>query len=137
MPILPLPSQTAPIAFSDCGADAVPFESAEAAWFWYIAAAQAMADGARIKAGLSVVRPCEPVDIFRAVEVLYRRKSLTMDHVLVLRHYGRRGLAPDKNRAKEIRAARLWQEALEKLSVIFEQKKIITPQTHFFFHEMA
>lgn len=132
MPILPLPARPAPIPFSDCGADTVPFDSVEAAWFWYIAAAQAMADGARVKAGLSVVRPCEPLDIFRVVERLYRAKELAMDHILVLRHYGRRGMAPDITRAKEIRAARLWEEAMNKLEAILAHKKIIHEPRNFF-----
>ena len=39
----------------------MPFESAEEAWFWFIAAQQAKCDGARFMSGAGdVPRPCEP-----------------------------------------------------------------------------
>lgn len=108
---------------------ATPFDSAEEAWFWFIQAQQARIDGAQISRGLSLVaRPCEPIDILQAVDRLYRQKDLDMDHLLVLRHYGRRMLPPDPRRAKELRAWRLWSDALSRLSTVLEQKKIICPQ---------
>jgi hypothetical protein len=113
-------------------AAATPFDSAEDAWFWFIKAQQARIDGARFSHGLGVTaRPCEPVDILQVVDRLYRQKNLTMDHLLVLRHYGRRMLPPDPRRAKEIRAWRLWTEALVQLAPPLEAKKIIRPQGMF------
>lgn len=103
-----------------------PFDSAEQAWFWFIQAQQARNDGARTAAGLGrQARPCEPLDILRVLDRLYRHRRLLMDHMLVLRHYGRRQLAPDPRRVKEIRAAKLWAEALERLEVPLERKGIV------------
>ncbi len=105
------------------------FESAEEAWLWFILAQEARNEGARITAGLSLVsRPCEPMDILKCVERLYRNRRLVMDHILVLRHYGKRQLPPDPARIKERRAAQLWDEALERLEPVFIRKGIVRPQ---------
>ncbi len=110
--------------------DSTPFTSAEEAWFWFIQAQAARADGARIVAGASdVSRPCEPVDIYRVMERLYRGRCLLMDHIMVLRHYGRRLLPPDPRRAKECRAHVLWSEALAKMEDIFIDKGIVAQRS--------
>ena len=104
----------------------VPFHSAEEAWFWFIAAQAARNDGARFVAGQGLLpRPCEPVDILRVLDRLYRQRMLLRDHLLVLRHYGRRHLAPDPRRIKEVRAYSLWTEALERIELVLIRKKIV------------
>jgi hypothetical protein len=106
--------------------DTVPFKSAEEAWFWFIQAQTARNEGARIMAGSGLYpRPCEPVDIIKALERLYRARRVMMDHVMVLRHYGQRMLSPDPRRAKEIRAHQLWTEALERLEEALVLKRIV------------
>ena len=115
-----------------------PFESTEEAWFWFIQAQQARNDGARIVAGSSMLkRPCEPVDILSILGRLHRNRVLQRDHLLVLRHYGRRGFAPDLYRVKEARACHLWCEAMEHLSVVFLRKGIIHPRPSSFATLMA
>lgn len=114
----------------DCekGCGAVPFRDAEEAWFWFIAAQSARNDGARFAAGQSLYpRPCEPIDILKVLDALYRKRRLVRDHLLVLRHYGRRHLPPDNRRAKEVRAFQLWHEALERIGTVLEKKGIIEP----------
>ena len=113
-------------------ASAQPFDSVEQAWFWFIQAQQARIDGARLSshAGL-VARPCEPIDILQTLDRLYRGRRLSMDHLLVLRHYGRRMMAPDPRRPKEIRAWRLWSEALSRLTPALEKKGILKPAAPF------
>ncbi len=114
--------------------DAEPtlFDSAEEAWFWFIQAQQARLDGAQAVRGAGLVtRPCEPVDILQVLDRLYRSRSLTMDHLLVLRHYGRRMLPPDPRRGKEIRAYRLWMEAMARLTKSLEEKGIVRPNGPF------
>ena len=65
----------------------IPFDSAEEAWFWFIAAQEARNDGARFAAGQAMFpRPCEPIDILKALDCLYRNRRLLRDHLLVLRH---------------------------------------------------
>lgn len=112
------PSQTAD--------DFTPFKSAEEAWFWFIQAQTARNEGAKISAGASLYsRPCEPVDIITAVERLYRGRRILMDHVMVLRHYGQRMLSPDPRRPKEMRAHKLWVEALTLLEESLVAKRIV------------
>ena len=109
---------------------ATPFLSAEEAWFWFVQNQLAKADGARIAAGMSLVqRPCEPVDIYKVMERLYRGRRLLMDHILVLRHYGRRLMSPDPRRPKEIRAHGLWVEALERMEEVMILKGIVKEKT--------
>lgn len=109
---------------------AEPFETAEELWFWFIAAQAARNDGARYASGLgSINRPCEPVDILKILDGLYRKRLLLRDHLLVLRYYGRRYLAPDPNRVKEKRAFFIWVEAFERLEPVLEKKGLIEQQS--------
>ncbi len=112
---------------SHANADQVTlFESAEEAWFWFIQAQAARNDGARFTMGSGLIpRPCEPLDILKVVDRLYRNRRLLMDHLLVLRHYGRRMMAPDPRRIKEARAAKLWDEALERIEAPLIRKGIV------------
>ena len=104
----------------------IPFESAEEAWFWFIQAQEARNAGARFVSGLGkAARPCEPVDILKVLDRLYRHRRLLRDHLLVLRHYGRRLMPPDQNRVKEMRAWSLWHEALERIEVPLIRKGIV------------
>ena len=108
----------------------VPFATTEEAWFWFIQAQAARNDGARFAMGQGLVaRPCEPLDILKALDRLYRHRRLLMDHLMVLRHYGRRLLPPDKKRVKEFRAFGLWTEAMARLEPVLVRKGIVqSPQ---------
>jgi hypothetical protein len=115
-----------------------PFDSAEEAWFWFIQAQDARNDGARFAAGQGLVpRPCEPLDILKVLDGLYRQRRVLMDHLLVLRHYGRRLMPPDPRRAKELRAYDLWREALERLHPVLVRKGIIRNNIYSLFPEAA
>lgn len=121
--IVPL---TSTVVLEGRDAAPVPFQNAEAVWFWFIEAWTARQEGARITAGAgTVMRPCEPIDIFAVLERLHRNRRLLRDHLLVLRHYGRRLAPPDARRPKEMRAHRLWKEAFEILTPALERKGII------------
>ena len=114
---------------------AEPFATVEDVWFWFIAAQQARTDGARFVAGLgSSQRPCEPIDILKIMDDLYRKRRLLKEHFLVIRHYGRRFIAPDNRRLKERRAYALWQEAFDRMEPILIRKGIVEPQN--WFHNM-
>lgn len=102
----------------------VPFRTAEEAWFWFIAANQARLEGAR-KNGGGVRRPCEPIDILRILDRLYRTRRLLMDHLRVLRFYGARMMPPEGWRKSEARAATLWREAMAALEPVLISKKIM------------
>ncbi|MCB9996626.1 MAG: hypothetical protein H6869_09340 [Rhodospirillales bacterium] len=106
--------------------ETIPFESAEEAWFWFIQAQQAREDGARFSLGAGLFpRPCEPLDILKVLDRLYRNREITMDHALVLRHYGRRMMPPDEHRTKERRAHKLWIEALGAMEMVLVGKGIV------------
>jgi len=104
----------------------VPFGSAEEAWFWSVQAQEARAEGARCAAGLGLVpRPCEPFDVMRAVDRLYRQRRLVRDHLHVLVHYGRRLMPPDPDRFREQRASVLWREAFDHIGPLLRDKGIV------------
>ena len=106
--------------------ETMPFDDTEQAWFWFIQAQQARQDGARIRAGQGLfIRPCEPVDMLRILDRLYRQRRLLRDHLLVLAHYGRRMLAPDAARPQEARALLLWREAMDRLTPVLREKGIV------------
>lgn len=111
---------------------ATPFESAEEAWFWFIAAQNAKNDGAKFVAGAGIYqRPCEPLDILKVLDRLHRTRRLHRDHLLVLRHYGRRHMAPDKFRPKEAKAYHLWHEALDRIEEVLVAKGIVERCSNF------
>lgn len=106
--------------------DGEPFASPEEAWFWSVQAQEAKAAGARFSAGKGLVsRPCEPDDVMRAVDRLFRRRQLERDHLHVLVHYGRRLSAPDPDRDREIQASRLWSEAFARIGPVLREKGIV------------
>lgn len=108
------------------------FSTAEEVWFWFIIAQQARNDGARFTAGQSAkTRPCEPTDILKIVDRLYRNRRLVRDHLLVLRHYGRRQMPPDARRPKEYIASKLWKEAMERIEPVLIEKNIIHERASF------
>ena len=107
-------------------ADGEPFGSPEEAWFWSVQAHDARAAGARVTAGQGLVaRPCEPADVLRVVDRLYRQRRLLRDHLMVLVHYGRRLMAPDPERGREARASTLWSEALALIGPALRTKGIV------------
>lgn len=121
-PLIPLKPQIIP---------GTPFRHAEEAWFWFICAVEARADGAvpgRSRGG--VQRPCEPSDIFRILERLHRNRRLRMEHMNVLSHYGRRRMPPEPFRKHEARAATLWREAMKELDAVFQNRGIVQNPLH-------
>ncbi len=104
----------------------VPFDNAEEAWFWTTQCILARNDGARIVAGLGLVtRPCEPEDLLATVERLHRAGPITRHHLAILSEYGQRLQAPDPRNRGEERAARLWDEALDKCATVWRRKGIV------------
>ncbi len=103
-----------------------PFTTAEDAWFWTMAALVARNDGARIVAGLgSVSRPCEPDDVVKCLDRLYRQRRIDLGHARVLRRFGERGVPPNARFAEERSAAALWREAMARLEWPLRIKGIV------------
>jgi len=105
---------------------AEPFATAEAAWFWTMTALIARQDGARIVAGRgSVVRPCEPDDVVKCLDRLYRQRRIDLNHGRVLRRWGERGVSPNPHFATERADAGLWREAMNRLEWPLRIKGIV------------
>ncbi|BAI70818.1 hypothetical protein AZL_001800 [Azospirillum sp. B510] len=118
-------SRTVPPRAEPYGVDGEPFAGAEEAWYWAVQAHDAKAAGARVVAGCGqIARPCEPQDLLRVVDRLYRMRKLQRDHLHVLVHYGRRRSAPEPERFREQRAHVLWEEAFAAIAPALRDKGI-------------
>lgn len=107
-------------------ARAEPFASAEDAWFWTMAALTARRDGARLSAGRGqVVRPCEPDDVVKCLDRLYRQRRIDLAHARILRIWGERGDQPSPRIPQERGDLRLWREAMERLDFPLRAKGIV------------
>jgi hypothetical protein len=103
-----------------------PFASAEEAWLWFSRCQLARLDGVRFSADASdVARPCDPDDIYRAVDQLYRRRVLARGHVTVLGYFGSRLMVPDPWAGDTPGEASLWGEAMDRLSTVLRAKGIV------------
>lgn len=103
-----------------------PFRSVEEAWFWTMAALVARRDGARIVAGAGrAVRPCEPDDVVKCLDRLYRQRRVDLAHARILRIWGERQQAPDPRYPRERGDWRLWREALDRLEYPLRLKGIV------------
>ena len=103
-----------------------PFRSADEAWFWTMAALVARRDGARIVAGRGLdSRPCEPDDVVKCLDRLYRQRRIDLAHARIMRIWGERGEAPDATIPRERGDHRLWREAMERLDWPLRMKGIV------------
>jgi hypothetical protein len=102
------------------------FRSAEEAWFWTMAALIARRDGARIVSGAGLVtRPCEPDDVVKCLDRLYRHRRVDLQHARILRIWGERQQAPDPRYPREKGDWRLWREAMLRLDWPLRVKGIV------------
>lgn len=105
---------------------AVPFRNAEEAWFWTMAALIARRDGARIVADAGrTPRSCEPDDVVKCLDRLYRQRRIDLVHARILRIWGERGVAPDPRAPGDRSDWRLWREALDRLEWPLRVKGIV------------
>jgi hypothetical protein len=108
------------------GRQTQPFASAEEAWLWTMTALVARRQGARYTAGKGLVsRPCDPDDVVKCLDTLYRRRRIDLAHARVLRIWGERRLTPSKFVARERVDFKLWTEALERLEWPLRVKGIV------------
>lgn len=103
-----------------------PFTSAEEAWFWTMSALVARRDGARIAAGKGIAqRPCEPDDVIKCLDRLYRQRRIELAHARIMRIWGERGVAPSPRHLQERGDFRLWREAMNRLEWPLRVKGIV------------
>ena len=119
----PRPVRLAPVApVPHCQ----PFSSTEEAWFWTMAALIARREGARYTANQGLTaRPCDPDDVIKCLDALFRQKRVTLAHARVLRIWGERQIAPSSAVVAEHNDHRLWSEALEKFLWPLQGKGIV------------
>ncbi|TPG60568.1 hypothetical protein EAH89_04190 [Roseomonas nepalensis] len=104
-----------------------PFQSADEAWFWTMSALVARRDGARIVSGRGLVsRPCEPDDVVKCLDRLYRQRRIDLAHARILRIWGERGVAPDPTVLRERGDHRLWREAMDRMEWPLRLKGIVS-----------
>jgi hypothetical protein len=106
--------------------DVIPgaFSSVEDAWFWTLSALAARREGAR-SSGSKVSRPCEPDDVLRCLDVLYRNRRIDLTHARIMRIWGERRCAPDPRRVHEKGDWRVWREAMDRLGASLRAKGIV------------
>ena len=104
----------------------IPFLDAEEAWFWYIRCQNLRDSGSRPDPFRTLIaRPCDPDDIYRAVVGLRQKGKLHRNHLQVLASYGKKETPPDPRDWEQNWAARLWDEALDRLTTVLNQKGIL------------
>ncbi len=104
---------------------ATPFRSAEQAWHWTMAALIARRDSVS-RSGTGVARPCDPDDIIRSVDRLYRNGRIQLHHARILKVWGERQAAPDERYPAERGEALVWREALYQMEAPLRRKGIIS-----------
>jgi hypothetical protein len=94
----------------------VKFASADEAWLWTMGCLMARRDGARCAANRGLVsRPCEPDDVVRCLDALYRQRRIDLSHARILRVWGERQAVPNPAFASEKSDWRIWREAMARL----------------------
>ncbi len=106
------------------GARTEPFRSAEQAWFWTMGALVARREGSSSD-GPRTARPCDPDDVVKCLDQLYRRRRIDLVHARILRIWGERGTAPNPAYPLERADWRLWREALDRLEWPLRVKGIV------------
>jgi hypothetical protein len=100
------------------------FASSADAWFWTMRALRARHDGQTRSGNSAIARPCEPDDVIRALDTLFRRRKLTGRHARVLRNWGEQQRTPDP-RSAGANECGLWREAIAALDSQLRAKGII------------
>ena len=108
------------------GSDVRPFRTAEDAWLWTMAALLARRDGAgEAWRPDGPLRPCDPDDVVRCLDTLYRQRSIALPHVRVLRVWGERQHPPRARHALQHSDWRLWHQALGQLEWALRARKVV------------
>jgi hypothetical protein len=101
-----------------------PFPSAAEALFWTIRTSTTRGATALRGAAPTIRRPCEPGEVLRVLDTLYRRRRLDTAHLRVLARWGARGVAPCPQRHRADSA--LWREGIDRVAGLLRPKGIVT-----------
>jgi hypothetical protein len=103
-----------------------PFGDAEHAWLWTMSALIARREGARYTANKgAIARPCDPDDVVKCLDTLYRQGRISLVHARVLRIWGERQMPPSPAVPAERQDCKVWAEALERLAWPLRAKGIV------------
>lgn len=102
-----------------------PFACAEEAWLWTIAALNARRTGSGRGGNAGTSRPCDPDDVIRCLDQLYRQRRIDLLHARILRIWGERGMAPSAHNASEACDARIWREAMDRLDAKLRARGLV------------
>jgi hypothetical protein len=126
MPAVAIKNQSQQSSGVNSSYQTTPFHGAEEAWFWTMAALTARREGARFSANKGrVTRPCEPDDVIRCLDALYRRRRIDLTHARILRVWGERQTAPNPAYATERGDWQVWREAIDRLEWPLRIKGIV------------
>jgi len=104
----------------------VPFRGAEEAWFWTMSALMARRDGAGIGwRPDGPHRPCDPDDVVKCLDALYRERRIELLHARILRIWGERQSAPRADRPLQRSDVRIWQQAMGELEWTLRARGIV------------
>ena len=122
-----MPRQTAPQRpeIPPRGRRHEPFADAEQAWFWTMGALRARHEGGRSGGGGGIPRPCDPDDIIRCLDQLFRRGRIGVAHARVLRVWGERQMPPRGAAGDTPMEEKLWHEALAQLERVLQAKGVV------------
>jgi hypothetical protein len=98
------------------GTSGTPFIDAAEAWFWALECGEASAEGAYC-GSMQAGRPCDPDDVVLAMA----RLELPAVHARTVVAWGRKRIAPPEGSERR----RLWDEAMDRLSVVLRAKGIV------------
>ncbi len=102
-----------------------PFPNGEQAWFWTMAALESRREGTGRGGNCATPRPCDPDDVIRALDQLYRNRRIDLVHARILRIWGERGTAPSTLHPGQASDARIWREAIDRLDAKLRARGIV------------
>ncbi len=107
-------------------AELVPFRSAEEAWLWTMAALMARRDGAGANwRPDGPARPCDPDDVVKCLDTLYRQRRVELVHARILRIWGERQSTPSADKPYQKSDWRIWQQAMGELEWALRTRSIV------------
>ncbi len=101
-----------------------PFPCVEDAWFWTVSAMRARRAGGNNGGPPRIARPCDPDDIVKCLDRLYRGRRINLEHARVLSKWGEQQMTPHSVRSVGA-DTKLWREAMDRLGPVLRHKGII------------
>lgn len=103
----------------------VPFRSASEAWLWTARMLAARRDGAGAAFGTGGVRPCEPDDVLKVLDQLYRQQRITLAQAAVMRAWGDKDQQPTPAAGASASDISLWDAAMRAMDAPLRRKGIV------------